>query len=78
MGWGWLMSAMPYGESWRERRRLFQSYFHPGKPTTHQPRQLEYIRGMLLPQLLADPENYADSLKQCVRYGDYSVIMRKG
>ncbi|EDR06873.1 uncharacterized protein LACBIDRAFT_236174 [Laccaria bicolor S238N-H82] len=66
MGWGWLMSAMPYGESWRERRRLFQSYFHPGKPTTHQPRQLEYIRGMLLPQLLADPENYADSLKHTI------------
>ncbi|KIJ97388.1 hypothetical protein K443DRAFT_681535 [Laccaria amethystina LaAM-08-1] len=76
MGWGWLMSAMPYGESWRERRRLFQSYFHPGKPTTHQPRQLEYIRGMLLPQLLADPENYADSLKHTI--GGISLSLAYG
>ena len=68
MGWGWLMSSMPYGESWRERRRLFQSYFHPGKQTTHHARQREYIRGMLLPLLLASPGNFADALKQCVRY----------
>ncbi|KIJ97415.1 hypothetical protein K443DRAFT_133869 [Laccaria amethystina LaAM-08-1] len=66
MGWGWLMSSMPYGEPWRERRRLFQSYFHPGKQTTHHPRQREYIRGMLLPLLLAEPENFADALKHTI------------
>ncbi|EJD42940.1 putative CyP450 monooxygenase [Auricularia subglabra TFB-10046 SS5] len=28
LGWGWAMSSMPYGEGWRERRRVFHHHFH--------------------------------------------------
>lgn len=28
IGWGWTMSGMPYGEGWRERRRIFHHHFH--------------------------------------------------
>ncbi|KAJ3573817.1 hypothetical protein NP233_g2189 [Leucocoprinus birnbaumii] len=57
MGWDYLFSSMPYGEAWRERRKLFQKHFHPTKPETHRPIETEYVR-KLLPELLEHPEDF--------------------
>ena len=54
MGWGWLMSAMVYGEPWRERRRIFQKHFHSANAQFYQPIQMEFIRKML-PRFLDEP-----------------------
>ena len=65
MGWKWVFSRMPYGEAWRERRRMFMQYFHPGKTALYAGTQTEFIRKML-PQLLKDPENFLSITRQYV------------
>ncbi|KAF8799114.1 cytochrome P450 [Phlegmacium glaucopus] len=57
MGWRWAMSAMVYGEPWRERRRMFQKHFHPSNAQFYQPIQREFIRKML-PRLLDAPAEF--------------------
>ena len=63
MGWGWLVSAMAYGEPWRERRRMFQKYFHPSNTQLYQPTQIEFIRKML-PRLLEAPSEFLSISRQ--------------
>lgn len=63
MGWKWLTSSMPYGEPWKERRRLFQKHFHAAKVDAHRPREIEFVR-QLLPQLLENPERFLDLSRQ--------------
>jgi cytochrome P450 len=48
------MSAMVYGEPWRERRRIFQKYFHAANTQFYRPIQMEFVRKML-PRLLDAP-----------------------
>jgi len=57
MGWDWLMPGMPYGDRWRERRRLLIKHFNPNNTSAHQPVEMEFIRKMLL-RLLEDPKNF--------------------
>jgi len=57
MGWSWSFAAMPYGDDWRERRRLFTKYFHPNNPSANIPQQLEFVHKMLM-QLLNDPDDF--------------------
>ncbi len=54
---------MVYGEPWRQRRRLFNSYFHPGNEALYEPSQVEFIRKML-PRILAAPENFLSITRQ--------------
>ncbi|KAF8994918.1 cytochrome P450 [Cyathus striatus] len=62
LGWGWLLSAMPYGEPWKERRRMFQQHF-PAEDLLHQVREVEFIRRFLLLAL-----NSPDSLLDLARH----------
>jgi len=57
MGWSWSFAGMPYGDDWRERRRLFTKYFHPNNPSANVPLQCEFIHKMLV-QLLDDPGDF--------------------
>ena len=57
VGNGSFPGYLPYGEAWRERRRMFTKYFHPGNTDLYEPTQREFVRKML-PQLLKDPENF--------------------
>jgi len=57
MGWSWAFSTMAYGDSWRERRRLFTKYFHPNNPSANIPQQLEFVHKMLV-QLLDGPKDF--------------------
>ncbi|TFK37823.1 cytochrome P450 [Crucibulum laeve] len=64
--WGWLMSNLPYGETWRERRRLFTKHFHPTAGTTvHQTRSMEFIR-RILPNLMDTPEKFLDLTRHMI------------
>ncbi|PPQ97130.1 hypothetical protein CVT26_000615, partial [Gymnopilus dilepis] len=57
MGWNWLMSALVYGDKWREQRRLFQQHFSVANAKLYQAAQIEYVR-KALPRLLDDPSDF--------------------
>ena len=63
MGWGWMLSSMIYGEAWRERRRMFQKYFHSSNTQLYRPIQIEFIRKML-PRLLEVPDEFLSISRQ--------------
>ncbi|TFK23029.1 cytochrome P450 [Coprinopsis marcescibilis] len=64
VGWGWIMSALPYGDHWRRSRSLFQRHFNTHKDAIHHPRQMRFVRGYLLPKLLEG----SDRVDQIVRH----------
>jgi hypothetical protein len=59
------MSLLPYGEAWRESRRMFTQYFHPGNTEVYKAPQVEFLYKML-PRLLKDPENFLSITRQYV------------
>ena len=63
MGWEWILTAMTYGEPWREGRRMFQKYFHSNNTQLYQPIQIEFIRKML-PRLLEAPSEFLGTVRQ--------------
>jgi hypothetical protein len=63
VGWKWAMSLLPYGEAWRESRRMFTQYFHPGNTEVHKATQVEFLYKMLR-QLLKDPDNFLSITRQ--------------
>ena len=65
VGWKWVFSLMPYGEVWRERRRAFTQYFHPGNAEFYRTTEEEFLRKPL-PRLLQDPENLLSIARQYV------------
>jgi len=73
MGWSWAFSTMTYGDSWRERRRLFTKYFHPNSLTANIPQQREFTHKMLV-QLLDNPDDFLGITRRCARIlADVSV-----
>ncbi|KAF9045251.1 cytochrome P450 [Panaeolus papilionaceus] len=65
MGWGWLISALPYGDPWRERRRLFTKFFNQHNADFYRPRQAEFTRKMLL-KLLDRPADFLDIARETI------------
>jgi len=63
MGWDWLFGFMQYNEAWKERRRLFQTKFHPLDTGSYQPKELEHTH-KLLKRLLESPEHFAEHIRQ--------------
>jgi cytochrome P450 len=47
MGFNWPLSAMPYGEGWRQGRKLLHSHLHSGVVPTYQPVQLSSARRLI-------------------------------
>jgi hypothetical protein len=47
---------MPYGDGWRNHRRLFQQYFATKYLSRDQEKQLDFVRKILLPNFLTIPE----------------------
>ncbi|KAF5349115.1 hypothetical protein D9756_009456 [Leucocoprinus leucothites] len=62
----WLFAIMPYGEEWRERRRTFVQHFPLSNPSIHQPKEIEFIRTRLLPQLVRSPEDFMDHIRHVI------------
>jgi hypothetical protein len=44
MGWDWLLTFMPYGDTWRRHRRAIHQHFHPDAATRYEPVQLRHTR----------------------------------
>ncbi|KAF8877650.1 cytochrome P450 [Gymnopilus junonius] len=63
MGWNWLMSALIYGDKWREQRRLFQKHFSTTNAELYQNTQLEYVR-KALQHLLEEPSDFMGITRQ--------------
>lgn len=57
LGWGSLMTFMPYGRAWRARRRAFWREFNSDNSKNHHPKQLWHARD-LLRRLLDDPKRF--------------------
>ncbi|KAI0820142.1 cytochrome P450 [Trametes gibbosa] len=62
VGCDWHFVFMGYGESWRERRRVFHQYFHPNAATSYRPKELKVARE-LLRRLLETPDEYMVHLR---------------
>ncbi|ESK83515.1 cytochrome p450 [Moniliophthora roreri MCA 2997] len=61
MGWEWSFTFMPYGQRWREMRRLFHSNYHAGMPEHRVPAVEEAQK--LVVSLHKKPEDFSDHLK---------------
>ena len=57
---------LPYGDVWRESRRLFTKYFNPSNPSINQPRDITYVR-RFLGQLLQTPNDFLQHARTYVR-----------
>ncbi|EAU86764.1 cytochrome P450 [Coprinopsis cinerea okayama7 len=75
IGFDWLFGFMPYGEGWKERRRLFQQHFHPLNTSSHQPIELEFTQKMLQ-QLLQTPHDFMSHIRHMV--GAITITMAYG
>ncbi|RPD63476.1 cytochrome P450 [Lentinus tigrinus ALCF2SS1-6] len=62
VGCDWHFVFMGYGESWRERRRVFHQYFHPNATKNYRPRELKVARE-LLRRLLESPDDFMVHLR---------------
>ena len=63
MGWKWMLSAMSYGEGWKERRRLLTKHISAANAPSLQPVQFEFTHRMLV-QLLDKPEDFLAITRQ--------------
>jgi len=76
-GWKWVMSLLPYGEAWRERRRMFAQYFHPTNTEVYKATQVEFLYKML-PRLLKDPDNFLSITRQYVSKLAINLNLKEG
>lgn len=60
-----LFPFMPYGDEWRNHRRIFQQYFSKNMDK-EQETQLDFIRKGLLPNLYESPQNFPEHLVKYV------------
>ena len=67
------MALLPYGEAWRERRRMFTQYFHPGNVELYKATQVEFVQKMLL-RLLKDPDSFLSITRQYVSQLSITLI----
>ncbi|KAF4610004.1 hypothetical protein D9613_010336 [Agrocybe pediades] len=65
MGYGGLMPFIPYGETWRERRKALVQHFRPTDTTVYQDTHIKFVREML-PRLLVDPEDFLSTIRHAI------------
>ncbi|KAJ7605461.1 cytochrome P450 [Mycena polygramma] len=61
MGWEWSFTFMPYGNRWREMRRLFHNHYHGGMAEHRRPASEEAQK--LVVSLLQHPDDFSSHLK---------------
>ncbi|KAF9451141.1 cytochrome P450 [Macrolepiota fuliginosa MF-IS2] len=69
-------AMMPYGDEWRNHRRLFQQYFSPKTLSRDQERIREFVRKALLPNLYQNPRHVCDHVHGCM--GGLSLSLTYG
>ncbi|KAF5360782.1 hypothetical protein D9756_004595 [Leucocoprinus leucothites] len=63
IGWNWNFCFMPYGQRWRERRRVFTRHFSPSALQWLHPVHTQHSR-ILLRHLLSSPNEFRAHLRQ--------------
>lgn len=63
MGWDYLFAMLPYGDKWRERRRVFAKHFRPADTSIIRPQQHEFV-GRLLVELNRTPDQFFEALRR--------------
>jgi len=66
-GFGYQFGLMPYGESWRSRRRLFKKYFNMSNAAVYRIPEAKYLH-RFLHQLLERPTDLVNLLHQLVTF----------
>ncbi|KAF8958858.1 cytochrome P450 [Flammula alnicola] len=61
-----LLAFKPYGEAWREGRRLMQKHLSPSDQAIYQTRELEFVRKFLLPNLLDTPKQFSQHIYNAI------------
>ena len=56
---------LPYGDAWRESRRMFTKHFNPSNTSINQPREIIYVR-RFLGQLLQKPSDFLQHVRTYV------------
>ena len=62
LGWDKLFALMPYGEYWREHRKMFHQHFQPDAMTKHHVHISRQAKD-LLRRLLAKPDDLIQNLR---------------
>ncbi|KAF8064878.1 cytochrome P450 [Lyophyllum atratum] len=75
MGWDFNFVFMPYGDSWRQHRRLMHQSFHPTAALRFHPHELKATHG-LLRRLLDEPDDLLGHLRYMA--GDTILSMAYG
>ena len=62
MGWEWFHPTTPYGDYWREGRKLLDRSLRASTVVQYRPMQLAKTHD-LLSQLLSDPESFQHQIE---------------
>ncbi|KAL4266770.1 cytochrome P450 family protein [Pleurotus pulmonarius] len=72
LGWGGMVSLMPYGHAWRTRRRAIWQEFNPDRSVNHRPKQLRHARD-LLRRLLKTPQAFLHHIDHTLAASMFAV-----
>ncbi|KXN81510.1 O-methylsterigmatocystin oxidoreductase [Leucoagaricus sp. SymC.cos] len=76
IGADYFFGLLPYGDEWRNHRRVFQQHFSPRHLPREQEKALEFIRKALLPNLYESPQDFREHIEECI--GGISLSMTYG
>ncbi|KAJ6512887.1 cytochrome P450 [Mycena sanguinolenta] len=62
MGWEFNFGLLPWGDKWREYRKMFQQHFRPDASRSYRPIQMKKVH-LLLQELLSSPQEFREHLK---------------
>ena len=61
MGWDFILPLTPYGENFKNKRRLLQQHFHPRNPSIH--RTIKQTLPEMLLDILDKPKDFRSATK---------------
>lgn len=76
IGWDNSLSFQPYGDLWRQHRKIFHHFFHANAIAVYQPIQLMIFRKMVL-DMIERPEDFMYITRRYVhQYLDRFMLIR--
>jgi cytochrome P450 len=63
----WLLAVMPYGEQWRQSRKLLHAHVHAGAAVAYQPAQLASARHFVCDLLTSETTRPVDRLSDAAK-----------
>ncbi|KAJ2913746.1 hypothetical protein MD484_g6664, partial [Candolleomyces efflorescens] len=75
LGWEYLMGTLPYGEKWKDRRRMFVQHFRPTDTSIIHPQEHEFVARLLV-ELNRTPEEFFEVLRGSI--GGFIISLAYG